>query len=57
VVNLLGNAIKYTPTSFEPGVGLDLPISGELIRRMGGDINVTSAEGSGSTFTAWLPLV
>jgi phosphoserine phosphatase RsbU/P len=40
----------------EAGLGLGLFISRELIRRMGGDIEVQSKPGSGSTFTVFLPL-
>ena len=37
------------------GSGLGLTISRRLARLMGGDITVSSARGSGSTFTLWLP--
>jgi signal transduction histidine kinase len=37
------------------GVGLGLAISRNLARTMGGDIEVQSEPGSGSTFTLWLP--
>ena len=37
------------------GTGLGLVISRHLVQLMGGDIDVTSEAGEGSTFTFWLP--
>jgi PAS domain S-box-containing protein len=39
------------------GTGLGLAGSREIIRQMGGDIEVSSREGKGSTFTVMLPLI
>lgn len=38
-----------------PGLGIGLYISEEIMRRHGGDIRVSSAEGKGSTFTVIIP--
>lgn len=40
-----------------PGLGLGLFISRQLVRQMGGDIDVSSKVGAGSTFTVLVPLV
>jgi signal transduction histidine kinase len=46
-----GSASKQTKA---PGTGLGLPISKEIVERMGGRITVQSRPGKGSTFTVWL---
>lgn len=39
-----------------PGIGLGLYLASVLVRGMGGEIDVSSTEGSGSTFTVRLPI-
>jgi PAS domain S-box-containing protein len=39
----------------EPGTGLGLPISREIVERHGGRIEVVSSETDGTVFTVWLP--
>ncbi len=38
-----------------PGIGLGLALANQIARLHGGDIQIQSQEGQGSTFTLWLP--
>lgn len=45
-----------TPQEFNvPGAGLGLPISHEIISKLGGHITLVSEPGQGAAFTVWLP--
>lgn len=61
-VGIAKDKLKHVFSRFEQlkkgkkGVGLGLAISNGLVSRMGGEINVTSEEGVGSTFSFSLPL-
>jgi signal transduction histidine kinase len=47
---------RLEPTA-APGVGLGLAISRSIARALGGEITIEGADGEGSTFTLWLPLL
>jgi len=46
---------RHLTAESQQGVGLGLAISRDLARGMGGDLQVESTPGEGSTFTLWLP--
>ncbi len=46
---------KTAQQTGEPGTGLGLPISREIVERHGGTIDVSSTAAEGTTFTVWLP--
>ena len=48
--------VESSKSSIFAGTGLGLDISRKLARIMGGDINVSSKYGEGSTFTVKIPL-
>ncbi|MEE8285539.1 MAG: ATP-binding protein, partial [Gammaproteobacteria bacterium] len=59
----VGITAEHLPRIFDPffttkrvgGTGLGLSVSYGLLRRYGGDINVTSEPGKGTTFEVLLP--
>ncbi|MCJ7513472.1 MAG: sensor histidine kinase, partial [Anaerolineales bacterium] len=46
---------KTAQQTGEPGTGLGLPISRQIVERHGGRIEASSTEAEGTTFTVWLP--
>lgn len=53
---LIDSRIKHPGTNNETGTGLGLILCREFLTRMGGDINVQSTQGKGTTFTFTVPL-
>jgi PAS domain S-box-containing protein len=58
-----GIAAEVLPRIFEPlystkatGVGLGLPVVRQVLERHGGNVEVESRAGEGTSFTLWLPL-
>lgn len=59
VPDIFKSEVKTTTsgTSGEPGTGLGLPYSYDIMKEHGGDLTVESSKGKGSTFYAELPFV
>lgn len=51
----LQRVFEYYYTTKDKGMGLGLPISYMIVKDHGGDINITSKEGQGTTFIITLP--
>jgi signal transduction histidine kinase len=54
--NIFTPYYRVADTSAIPGAGLGLAISRELVRHMGGELDVISEPGRGATFRVWLNL-
>jgi len=46
----------YTAWPLKTGMGLGLSLAKDMVDSMGGEINVSSKSGEGSTFRVWIPL-
>jgi two-component system NtrC family sensor kinase len=53
---ILAKIFEYYYTTKDKGIGIGLPISYMVVKDHGGDIQVTSEQGKGTTFTVILPL-
>lgn len=53
---ILAKIFEYYYTTKDKGIGIGLPISYMVVKDHGGDIQVTSEQGKGTTFTVSLPL-